>query len=44
MTHYTPLGRNEPLLKRHPDNPIIRRDAAPCANAIFNSAVVPFGD
>ncbi len=33
---------NEPLLKRHPNNPIIRRNAIPCANSIFNSAVVPF--
>jgi len=33
---------NEPLLKRHPANPIINRNAVPIANSIFNSAIVPF--
>ena len=28
---------------RHTGNPIIRRDALPDSNSIFNSAVVPFG-
>ncbi|MBT3193706.1 MAG: glycosidase [Verrucomicrobia bacterium] len=28
---------------RYSANPIIPRDAIPCANSIFNSAVVPFG-
>lgn len=40
----TAISGNQPLLKRHPDNPIIRRNAVPCANSIFNSAVVAFGD
>jgi len=29
---------------RYSGNPVIRRDAIPCSNSIFNSAVVPFGD
>lgn len=29
---------------RHTNNPIIKRDALPNSNSIFNSAVVPFGD
>jgi beta-1,4-mannooligosaccharide/beta-1,4-mannosyl-N-acetylglucosamine phosphorylase len=36
------FAANEPLLKRYPGNPIVRRDAVPCANSIFNSAVVPY--
>lgn len=40
----TTVNANEPLLKRHPANPIIRRNAIPCANSIFNSAIVPFGN
>lgn len=41
----SPLSRaNEPLLKRHPDNPIIDRNATPTSNSIFNSAVVRHGD
>ncbi|MFQ6099024.1 MAG: glycoside hydrolase family 130 protein, partial [Armatimonadota bacterium] len=35
---------NEPLLKRHPDNPIIDRNATPTSNSIMNSSVVKFGD
>jgi len=35
---------NEPLLKRHPSNPIIHRNAIPCANSIFNSAIVRLGN
>jgi beta-1,4-mannooligosaccharide/beta-1,4-mannosyl-N-acetylglucosamine phosphorylase len=35
---------NEPLLKRYPGNPIIKRDATPRSNSIFNSAVVPYGN
>jgi len=27
---------------RYSENPIIPRDALPCSNSIFNSAVVPF--
>lgn len=26
---------------RYSENPVIARDAVPCANSIFNSAVVP---
>lgn len=40
----TTVHANEPLLKRHPANPIIPRNAIPCANSIFNSAIVPFGN
>lgn len=29
---------------RYKNNPIIKRDAIPTSNSIFNSAVVPFGD
>ena len=32
------------VLWRYTENPVIRRDAVPCANSIFNSAAVPFGD
>lgn len=32
------------ILWRDPRNPIIDRYAIPCANSIFNSAVVPFGE
>ncbi len=28
---------------RYSRNPVIPRDLIPCANSIFNSAVVPFG-
>jgi beta-1,4-mannooligosaccharide/beta-1,4-mannosyl-N-acetylglucosamine phosphorylase len=35
---------NEPLLKRYEGNPIIKRNAIPCSNSIFNSAVVRHGD
>ncbi len=44
MTLLEKATANEPLLKRHPGNPIIARDAIPCANSIFNSAIVPFGN
>jgi len=37
------LNGNQPLLKRYEGNPIIPRNAIPCSNSIFNSAVVPFG-
>jgi beta-1,4-mannooligosaccharide/beta-1,4-mannosyl-N-acetylglucosamine phosphorylase len=33
---------NQPLLQRYEGNPIIERNAIPCANSIFNSAVVKF--
>lgn len=36
-----PAGWSLPLW-RHPDNPVIPRDAVPSANSVFNSAVVPF--
>ena len=42
-THSKTCG-NEPILKRYPGNPIIERNAIPCSNSIFNSAVIPFGD
>ena len=29
---------------RYQQNPVIPRNAIPCANSIFNSAVIPFGD
>lgn len=32
------------VLWRFSGNPVIRRDAIPSSNSIFNSAVVPFGD
>lgn len=32
------------IVWRYRENPIIQRDAIACANSIFNSAVVPFGD
>lgn len=32
------------VLWRYSNNPIIKRDAIPTSNSIFNSAVVPFGD
>lgn len=38
-----PEGYTMPLW-RHSENPIIKRDAIPSSNSIFNSAVVPFGD
>lgn len=38
------ISGNEPLLKRYAGNPIIPRNAIPCSNSIFNSAVVPFGN
>ena len=34
----------ESVVWRCSHNPIIRPDSLPCANSIFNSAVVPFGD
>ncbi len=37
-----PEGCSDPIW-RYSANPIIPRDAVPCANSIFNSAVVPFG-
>ena len=37
-------GANEPLLKRHPDNPIIKPNMVPRASGILNSAVVEYGD
>ena len=36
-----PAGCADPVW-RYTDNPIIPRDAIPCSNSIFNSAVVPF--
>jgi beta-1,4-mannooligosaccharide/beta-1,4-mannosyl-N-acetylglucosamine phosphorylase len=42
MSH--PVRGNQPLLKRYEGNPIIERNAIPCANSIFNSAVVRVGD
>lgn len=36
-----PEGCNEPVW-RYSNNPIIPRDAIPCSNSIFNSAIVPF--
>ena len=38
-----PAGEKMPVW-RYTDNPIIKRDAIPSSNSIFNSAVVPFGD
>lgn len=32
----------EDVIWRYSNNPIIQRNAVPCANSIFNSAVVPF--
>ncbi len=32
------------IVWRSKRNPVIPRDAIPCSNSIFNSAVVPFGD
>lgn len=42
MSHH--VGANEPLLKRYAHNPIIKRNAIPCANSIFNSAVIRYKD
>ncbi len=36
-----PAGSTDPLW-RYDGNPVIPRDLIPCANSIFNSAVVPF--
>lgn len=36
-----PAGCNDPLW-RYSANPVIPRDAIPCSNSIFNSAVVPY--
>lgn len=38
-----PVGCTAPVW-RYSANPIIRRDAIPSSNSIFNSAAVPFGD
>ena len=38
-----PAGYDKPVW-RYTENPIIKRDAIPTSNSIFNSAVVPFGD
>lgn len=38
-----PLGCSD-VLWRYSGNPVIRRDAIPTSNSIFNSAVVPFGN
>lgn len=38
-----PAGHAGPVW-RHPDNPVIPRDATPTSNSVFNSAVVPFGE
>jgi len=38
-----PTG-NSDVLWRYSENPVIPRDLIPCANSIFNSAVVPYGD
>ena len=38
-----PEGNTE-IMWRYSMNPIIKRDAIPSSNSIFNSAVVPFGD
>lgn len=38
-----PAG-NSDVLWRYSENPVIPRDLIPCANSIFNSAVVPYGD
>lgn len=38
-----PEGYTMPIW-RYSQNPIIKRDAIPSSNSIFNSAVVPFGD
>ncbi len=37
-------ANNHDVVWRYADNPIIRRDAIPTSNSIFNSAVVPFGE
>ena len=36
-----PAGCND-VVWRYSGNPIVKRDAIPCSNSIFNSAVVPF--
>lgn len=36
-----PAGCND-VVWRYSNNPVIKRDAIPCANSVFNSAVVPF--
>lgn len=38
-----PQGCNEPMW-RYSQNPVIKRDAIPTSNSIFNSAVVPYQD
>ncbi|HHT90392.1 MAG TPA: glycosidase [Firmicutes bacterium] len=38
-----PAGSSD-VLWRFSQNPVIPRDLIPCANSIFNSAVVPFGE
>lgn len=38
-----PPPGNREVLWRYQHNPVIPRDLIPCANSIFNSAVVPFG-
>lgn len=38
-----PAASNEPVW-RYSNNPIIRRDAIPTSNSVFNSAVIPFED
>ncbi len=38
-----PAG-TDAVIWRYEANPVIPRDRIPCANSIFNSAVVPFGD
>lgn len=35
---------NSDVLWRYDQNPVIPRDLIPCANSIFNSAVVPYGN
>lgn len=44
MTTVLTRTANEPLLKRYHANPIIARNAIPCANSILNSAVIPYKD
>lgn len=36
-------GSSSQVLWRYSKNPVIPRDLIPCANSIFNSAVIPFG-
>lgn len=37
-----PKGSND-VVWRYSGNPVIPRDIIPCANSVFNSAIVPFG-